>query len=303
MLTPKLKYYTFCVFIFFSLTSVVSLHAQQAPVCTETDVPANAEPADEYYKAMQRACAGINAGVWDSARYYLEKAIFFKGFVSVPQEKRKQLFQYLGKEKFIKLPCFCENPGDVADMDSLIPFIQPMIEGNSSDIVLDAATKKDLEYKAVIKCNQFVEYIKVVTGENNNRDVISNAIESAVALFVNEDCKIEVSSKSKSQKTKLTVRKYFQKLNALHQSYDKIYITGSGYYIVSGLRKGPDGNYYTVVSFEQVFTGYHKDQIAYADLTRKNIVVMVMQLKKVQEGALKSVWDILLKEVQVVETI
>jgi hypothetical protein len=297
----RIPYFLLILFLTFPF---IRLEAQTAPVCSASDIPSNPDPADEYYKAMERACINMNNGVYDSVRYHLEKAIFFKGFVSVPKDKRQQLLDFLGKEKFGKLPCFCENPAIIEmEGDSANGGVLSMPENTSSEIELDGATKKDIEEKAVIKCRQFVDYIKAVTGEKSTRDDISNAIESAVALFVNEDCKVEVSSRNKKEPTKYPVRKYFQKLSALHQYYDKIEIIGSRYYIVSSLRKGPDGNYYTVVSFEQIFTGYLKDQITYTDMTKKNIIVMVIQLRKVQEGAAKSVWDVLLKEVQVTETI
>jgi len=293
--------YKLIILLFFS--PFISSYAQKAPVCETNDLSLEGDSADEYFRTMQRACRDMNDGIYDSVRYYLEKAIFFKGFNSVPQEKRKQLLNYLGKEKFTKLPCFCTDQAHLEELDSLNTLIEPMIDESPGEIVLDSATKKDMEGKALIKCHQFVDYIKIVTGKKSSRDVINNAIESAVSLFVNENCKIEVSSVNKNIKTKYPVRKYFQKLSALNQTYDQVVVSGSNYYIVSGLRKGPDGNYYTIVTFEQVFSGYHKDQIAYTDLTRKNIIVMVIQLKKMQEGAFKSVWDVLLKEVQVMETL
>jgi hypothetical protein len=304
MKTVKTILFPSYLFIFFLVCPFISLNAQTAPVCSESDIPSDPDPADEYYKAMERACTNMNAGIYDSVRYHLEKAIFFKGLGSVAKEKRQQLLDFLGKEKFAKLPCFCENPAIISmEGDSINIPVLTMPENTSSEIILDGATKKNIEEKALIKCRQFVDYLKVVTGENSTRDDISNAIESAVALFVNEDCKVEVSSRNRKEPAKYPVRKYFQKLSSLHQYYDKIEIIGSRYYIVSSLRKGPDGNYYTIVSFEQIFTGYQKDQISYTDMTKKNIIVMVIQLRKVQEGATKSVWDVLLKEVQVTETI
>ncbi|MEO5572524.1 MAG: hypothetical protein ABIT08_10355 [Bacteroidia bacterium] len=316
--------------VLFFFTPFLRLQAQISPIppsCSNEEILQWADVADEYNRVMVKACEGMNNSKFDSTRYFLEKAIFFKSWSKPAKSKLQQLKDYLGMQSFRKLVCFCDNaaalnaaansPSKVPDSikspepiaeksetnDSLIAPVAPMYETEPTDIELDEATKNDMQQKALVKCRQFGDYNKTITNPNSNQDLINNAIESSVALFVNEDSKVEVSNKKSEEAKTYTVRKYLLKLSALNSFYDKIEISGSRYYIVNGLRKGPDGNYYGLVSYEQIFTGYKDNKIAYSDITKKNIIVMVRKISKMEEGSMKTVWDVLLKDVQIVETL
>jgi len=71
---------------------------------------------------------------------------------------------------------------------------------------------------------------------------------------------------------------------------------------VSDLKPGPDGNFYGVVSFEQVFRGYRDGKLVYSDITRKNATVVLKTYQKSVEGTTRSIWDVLLSDVGVIST-
>jgi hypothetical protein len=85
--------------------------------------------------------------------------------------------------------------------------------------------------------------------------------------------------------------------------YDKVEIEWTNVQYVSKLRKGPDGNYYGVISFEQVFKGYSGDnQLQYSDVTRKNIEVILKTYDKYVDGKAVPTWDVFLSEIKVIST-
>jgi hypothetical protein len=72
---------------------------------------------------------------------------------------------------------------------------------------------------------------------------------------------------------------------------------------VSKLRKGPDGNYYGIITFEQTFKGYSGDnQLQYSDVTRKNIEVVLKTYNRNVEGKSVPTWDVFLSEIKVIST-
>jgi hypothetical protein len=84
--------------------------------------------------------------------------------------------------------------------------------------------------------------------------------------------------------------------------YGKVEIQWANIQYVSKLRKSPDGRYRGVITFEQTFTGFVEDKIVYSDKTTKNVEVVLTTYKKSVEGKSKTIWDVLLSDIRVVET-
>lgn len=154
---------------------------------------------------------------------------------------------------------------------------------------------EEYKFKVLQKVKDLGNYIAIIGSKKSSSDRVSQAIELANGLFV-PDAQIEVSSKS-GTKTNYGVRGYLGRLRNL--KYDDVSIEWTNIYYVSELRKAMDGNYYGIVSFEQVFKGYREGRIVYEDRTRKNVEVLVRQLIK---GENTVIWDILLSDIGVKET-
>lgn len=71
---------------------------------------------------------------------------------------------------------------------------------------------------------------------------------------------------------------------------------------VSNLRKGTDGRYYGIVTVYQKFTGYSGDNIKYADVTEKNIEIVIDRIPKNVGGTTVNVWEVYLGNITVAET-
>jgi len=71
---------------------------------------------------------------------------------------------------------------------------------------------------------------------------------------------------------------------------------------VSNIRKGSDGKYYGLVSFEQTFRGYNDGRLVYEDETKKTTEVRLIVYDRNLRGNAIQQWDVLLSDVEILGT-
>lgn len=120
-----------------------------------------------------------------------------------------------------------------------------------------------------------------------------------MALFI-ADAKIEVSSLNRTDVVRYDVRAYLNRLGML--KYDKVIIKWFNIQYTSMLRKGPDGNYYGTVEFEQRFLGISGDNQTYEDITRKTVEVVLKPYQRNTDGGTTIEWDVFLGDIGVTIT-
>lgn len=165
---------------------------------------------------------------------------------------------------------------------------------------LDSATLSKLQDKAIQNIHQLEDYIKKIINKNTDPDQVDRAIDQAMALFVNEDARIEVSSINTPNIKPYKMRAYLTRLGEL--KYDKVDIQWYNVQYTSELRKGADGFYYGIIEFEQKFTGVSGDKKLYQDLTRKTVEVVLKTYKRTVEGQTTLEWDVFLGNIGISET-
>lgn len=154
--------------------------------------------------------------------------------------------------------------------------------------------------RAVMKVNRFTEYIKLLSSQSVDFQESNKAINGAVELFLSENAKVEVSSINRPEKKKYKIREYLNRVKLI--KYDKVEVEYSNVQYVGKLRKGANGLYYGVVSFEQVFRGYQDGRVIYEDRTIKNQTIVVKVTTDLKDGQKSLVWDVFLYDVGVLET-
>ncbi|MBC7921234.1 MAG: hypothetical protein H7Z75_09110 [Ferruginibacter sp.] len=156
--------------------------------------------------------------------------------------------------------------------------------------------------KALQKIDELGGYINSVSNKKTAFGEANKAIELACELFLDKGQKsyVEVSSLYRTRKDKYPVRTYLNRLKLT--KYDKVEVTVANIEFVSDLKKGTDGNYYGVVTFEQRFTGYVEGKPVYSDFVRKNVTVVLKGYTSYNEGQAKEQWDVFLADVEVIET-
>jgi len=173
---------------------------------------------------------------------------------------------------------------------------------NSPEYVdeLNEVTFKDYEKKALEKTSELSGYLKVLCDKSTDYDRSNKAIDQACTLFVNEGSVVELSTLNNTSIQRFKIRDYLKRLKLV--KYGKVEIQWANIQYVSKLRKSPDGRYRGVITFEQTFTGFVEDKIVYSDKTTKNVEVVLTTYKKSVEGKSKTIWDVLLSDIRVVET-
>jgi hypothetical protein len=154
--------------------------------------------------------------------------------------------------------------------------------------------------RAVMKVNRFTEYIKLLSSQSTDFQESNKAINGAIELFLSEAARVEVSSINRPEKKKYRIREYLNRVKLI--KYDKVEVEYSNVQYVGKLRKGANGLYYGVVSFEQVFRGYQDGRLVYEDRTVKNQTIVVKVTIDRKDGQKSLVWDVFLYDVGVLET-
>ena len=127
-----------------------------------------------------------------------------------------------------------------------------------------------------------------------------NATDLAVALFTSEDRTVEVSSTKRTTKNFYRIREYLNRMRTM--PYDNVRVSWSNISYISNLRKGMDGNYYGIISFDQYFEGIKDGKVTYRDRTRKNVEVVLKSQNIYKDGQEIPYWDIFLSDIGVVST-
>ena len=184
------------------------------------------------------------------------------------------------------------------------------------DIVTDYAKNKDtvrpvsgvlpgnvsndeFRKKALAKIKEFQGCLYILCDITSGNVALDNAVDQATSLFV-EGAIIEVSSVHSNEKKHLKVRDFLEKFRNLH--YERVVITFSHVDYVSNIRKGADGKYYGLVSFEQTFRGYNDGRLVYEDETKKTTEVQLVVYERNLHGNAIQTWDVMLSDVEVLGT-
>jgi len=163
----------------------------------------------------------------------------------------------------------------------------------------DKVSRDEFKKKALAKIKEFQGCLYILCDKNSGRTAQDNAVDQATALFV-DGAIIEVSSIHSNEKKHLKVRDFLEKLRNLH--YERIVITFSHVDYVSNIRKGADGKYYGLVSFEQTFRAYRDGRLIYEDETKKTTEVQLIVYERSLHGNAIQQWDVMLSDVEVLGT-
>lgn len=157
----------------------------------------------------------------------------------------------------------------------------------------------EFKKKALAKIKEFQGCLFILCDITAGDVALDNAVDQATSLFI-DGAIIEVSSVHSSEKKQLRVRDFLEKFRNLR--YERVVITFSHVDYVSNIRKGADGKYYGLVSFEQTFRGYNDGRLVYEDETKKTIEVQLVVYERSLRGNAIQQWDVLLSDVEILGT-
>jgi hypothetical protein len=169
----------------------------------------------------------------------------------------------------------------------------------ASGVLPGNVSNEEFKKKALAKIKEFQGCLFILCDITSGNVAQDNAVDQANSLFV-DGAIIEVSSVHSNEKKHLKVRDFLEKFRNLH--YDRIVITFSHVDYVSNIRKGADGKYYGLVSFEQTFRAYRDGSLVYEDETKKTTEVQLIVYEKNLRGNAIQQWDVMLSDIEVLGT-
>ena len=169
----------------------------------------------------------------------------------------------------------------------------------ASEVLPAKVSSDEFKKKALAKIKEFQGCLYILCDKQSGNVALDNAVDQATGLFV-DGAIIEVSSVHSDEKKHLRVRDFLEKFRNLH--YERIVITFSHVDYVSNIRKGADGKYYGLVSFEQTFRAYRDGRLVYEDETKKTTEVQLIVYERNLRGNAIQQWDVMLSDVEVLGT-
>ena len=161
--------------------------------------------------------------------------------------------------------------------------------------------EEKFKLKAEQRTRELTTYIARISDKTTPPLEANKAINQALELFVSDTSRVEVSSKYKIRTIKYKIKDYLDHVKLL--KYDKVEILYAKVNYVGNIRKGPDGNYYGAVTFTQIFRGFRDGELVYQDQTEKRVEVMLRGYSKTTDGVTQDLWDVLLSNIRVEQTI
>jgi hypothetical protein len=151
------------------------------------------------------------------------------------------------------------------------------------------------------KINALSNYISIIADKSIDQPIRQKSIELAVKLFVDKNQLVQVSSSTRDVVRSFKIGEYLNRLRVL--PYSRVEVEWYDITYVSDYKYGSDGKYYAVATVFQKFRGYSAEgQLIYEDITQKDIEISVgKQVKRVGDKEYKE-WDVLLRQISVLET-
>ena len=150
------------------------------------------------------------------------------------------------------------------------------------------------------KVAEFQQHIIVIADKEQPQEKRNLAEREALKLFY-KGAMMEVSYMNKEGDTEIrtrTMENYLYRLKTL--PYTRVDIKYYDIAYITDFIKGPDSRYYAVATIFQEFTGFVGDNIAYTDVTQKEIEIVVEQIEDKFYNEKR--WKILLGNIKATET-
>jgi len=171
--------------------------------------------------------------------------------------------------------------------------ITNQISLNESDIEL-------FKEKSQQKIDEFTDYIVIIGDKAQPSSKRNLAEKEALKLFF-KGAIMETStikSDGSIKKKQRPMAEYLYRLKTL--PYLKVIIKFYDICYVTEFTRGEDGNYYATATIFQEFTGFNGDKIAYHDITKKEISIIINLIE--DEFFNEKRWKLFLGDVKASET-
>ncbi len=150
------------------------------------------------------------------------------------------------------------------------------------------------------KVAEFQQHIVIIADKDQPAEKRNLAEREALKLFY-KGALMEVSFLNRDGETEIrtrTMENYLYRLKTL--PYRRVEIKYYDIAYITDFIKGPDSRYYAVATIFQEFTGFVGDNIAYTDITQKEIEIVVEQVEDKFYNEKR--WKVFLGNIKATET-
>lgn len=150
------------------------------------------------------------------------------------------------------------------------------------------------------KVAEFQQHIAIIADKEQPQEKRNLAEREALKLFY-KGAMMEVSYLNKEGETEIrtrTMENYLFRLKTL--PYTRVVIRYYDIAYITDFIKGPDSRYYAVATIFQEFSGFVGDNIAYTDITQKEIEIVVEQIEDKFYNEKR--WKVFLGNIKATET-
>lgn len=121
--------------------------------------------------------------------------------------------------------------------------------------------------------------IRTIADKKVDKNIRQNAMDQAMELFINDQCRIEVTSKSMKKPRSFLLRDYLTRVYTY--GYKDVKIEWKYINIIEDVKQRDDGFYYGKLRIYQMFEG--TGDKSYKDITEKDIIVK-LEKKYIESG-------------------
>lgn len=171
----------------------------------------------------------------------------------------------------------------------------------STTIEFSPAEQDYFARRALTKTRAFGEYLRIISDASVDELDQHSAVQEALKLFYDEERLVEVTSLRREEPTFYKINEYLSHIRAL--SYARVELLWNQVAYVNQIKKGEDGEYHGIITVEQIFKGYNRDDVlVYEDVTQKNIDIIVKPVQQIIDGQSVEKWDVFLSDIGVKNT-
>ncbi|WP_277482334.1 hypothetical protein [Catalinimonas alkaloidigena] len=171
----------------------------------------------------------------------------------------------------------------------------------TSTVELSAEEQDYFSRRALKKTQALSVYLSIISDAKADELDQDDAVQQAIQLFIDEDRLVEVTSLNSENVRSYKIGEYLNHVRVL--PYARVEILWNQVAYVNQIKRSADGNYYGLITVEQIFRGFNEEQVVvYEDLTRKNLQVVVKPYNQVIDGKEIKKWDVFLSDIGVQNT-
>jgi len=199
-----------------------------------------------------------------------------------------ELFCAVDKATPLLVKCKLKIDSSIAHQSEIPPFT--LIPNKNGYIVPDMQL---IGRKAIENVQELTEYLLAINSGRTERYFVDRIMgTNRTQLFLNygTDTRVEASNIKTGAKKVYKLRDYLERLVKKTGQFDKLTIAYADINYATKFRRGPDGNYYATITFDQKIQGFIDGNVVYLNPIKKNMEFVLPPHRWTKSESRSTVW-------------